>query len=220
VVPKNLTKQKGGKMSHTQTKRLEVIAGCMYCGKTEELIRRLERLRIAKRPFLLFKPTIEDRYSKTEVVAHNGARMPAYLIEKGKETLEELKRIVGAQMLDEAIAIGFDEGNFFSLELTELCLQLRSLGKRVIIAGLDLTYDREPYGPMPYLMAHADRIDKFDAVCFKCGGVATLTQRLVDGKPAPKGERDIVGGKTAKSNETGQKTTYEAACQDCFQPPL
>jgi len=192
----------------TMMPQLEVITGCMFSGKTEELIRRLERVRIAKGSVLLFKPTIDDRYSETAVVTHYGREFKAYLLSPGKETIGELERLVGADALSDASVIAFDEGNFFSEIFPSLCEELVARDKRVIVAGLDLTFAGEPFGPMPILMALADRVDKLQAVCVKCGGVATRSQRLIDGRPAPKDGPVI---------QVGGIGTYEARCRRCFE---
>ncbi len=192
----------------TMMPQLEVITGCMFSGKTEELIRRLERVRIAKGSVLLFKPTIDDRYSETAVVTHYGREFEAYLLSPGKETIGELERLVGADALSDASVIAFDEGNFFSEIFPSLCEELVARDKRVIVAGLDLTFAGEPFGPMPLLMALADRVDKLQAVCVKCGGVATRSQRLIDGRPAPKDGPVI---------QVGGIGTYEARCRRCFE---
>ncbi|HDJ30175.1 MAG TPA: thymidine kinase, partial [Candidatus Acetothermia bacterium] len=175
--------------------RLEVITGCMFSGKTEELIRRLERVRIARGKILLFKPTIDNRYSETAVVTHYGREFPAHLLPPGEETLEKLLEIAGEEALAESTVIAFDEGNFFSDRFPELCEELVEMGKRVIVAGLDLTFAGEPFGPMPTLMALADQVDKLHAVCVKCGAPATRSQRLIDGRPAPPDDAVIkIGG--------------------------
>lgn len=193
---------------HTKTRQLEVITGCMFSGKTEELIRRLERVRIAKGKVLLLKPTIDDRYSATSVMTHYGREFEAHQLEPEHEDLPTLIEAVGKETLDEASVVAFDEGNFFSKLLPHLCQQLVAMGKRVIVAGLDLTFAEEPFGPMPMLLALADRVDKLTAVCVKCGGIATRSQRLVDGKPASKKGPVI---------QVGGFGTYEARCRDCYE---
>ncbi len=188
-------------------RQLEVITGCMFSGKTEELIRRLERVRIAGRKILLFKPTIDDRYAEAAVVTHYGREFAAYQLPPGEETLDKLIDVVGSDALAECAVIAFDEGNFFGDGLTELCQQLVAMGKRVIVAGLDLTFAEEPFGPMGPLMSLADRVDKLQAVCVKCGGVATRSQRLIDGKPAPTDGPVI---------QVGGVGSYEARCRNCY----
>jgi len=192
----------------TMSRQLEVITGCMFSGKTEELIRRLERVRISRRTLLLFKPTIDDRYGTNSVMTHYGRAFDAHLLAPGEETVEQLIALVGARELGEAAVIAFDEGNFFSERLPALCQDLVIRGKRVIVAGLDLTFAEEPFGPMPRLMALADRVDKLQAVCVKCGGVATRSQRLVDGRPAPTDGPVI---------QIGGAETYEARCRGCYE---
>lgn len=188
--------------------RLEVITGCMFSGKTEELIRRLERVRIARGKILLFKPTIDNRYSETAVVTHYGREFPAHLLPPGEEALEKLLEIAGEEALAESTVIAFDEGNFFSDRFPELCEELVEMGKRVIVAGLDLTFAGEPFGPMPTLMALADQVDKLHAVCVKCGAPATRSQRLIDGRPAPPDDAVI---------KIGGQEVYEARCRNCYE---
>ncbi len=187
--------------------RLEVITGCMFSGKTEELIRRLERVRIARGQVILFKATIDDRYGARSVVTHYGRGVEACPIESGKESLELLRETAGSDVLERATVVAFDEGNFFSDRLPATCEALVAMGKRVIVAGLDLTFAEEPFGPMPTLMALADQVDKLQAVCVQCGGVGTRSQRLVDGRPAPANDPVI---------QVGGIGTYEARCRDCF----
>ncbi len=194
-------------MLHMANRQLEIITGCMFSGKTEELIRRLERVRIAGRKILLFKPTIDDRYAESAVVTHYGREFAAHQLSPGEETLDRLIQIVGSDALSEAAVIAFDEGNFFTDRLTDLCQELVSMGKRVIVAGLDLTFAEEPFGPMGQLMSLADRVDKLQAVCVQCGGVATRSQRLIDGKPAP------VDGPVIQVGGVG---SYEARCRNCY----
>ena len=121
--------------------------------------------------------------------------------------MEKLIEIVGADALAEAAVIAFDEGNFFTDRLTDLCQDLVAMGKRVIVAGLDLTFAEEPFGPMGPLMSLADRVDKLQAVCVQCGGVATRSQRLIDGVPAPTDGPVI---------QVGGVGSYEARCRNCY----
>ncbi|MCX6092187.1 MAG: thymidine kinase [Candidatus Bipolaricaulota bacterium] len=192
----------------TQGRQLEVITGCMFSGKTEELIRRLERVRIARGEILLFKPTIDDRYSTTSVMTHYGREFAAHLLAPGEETMAALERAVGPDAIERATVVAFDEGNFFSELLPSLCEDLVARGKRVIVAGLDLTFAGEPFGPMPTLLALADRVDKLEAVCVKCGGAATRSQRLVDGRPASANGPVI---------QVGGLGSYEARCRACYE---
>ena len=191
-----------------KSRQLEVITGCMFSGKTEELIRRLERVRIAKGVVLLFKPTIDDRYGNDAVVTHYGRAFSCHELTPGKESMEELLAIVGAEVLANADVIAFDEGNFYSDKLPGLCQELVGRGKRVLVAGLDLTFAEEPFGAMPTLMALADRVDKLQAVCVKCGAAATRSQRLIDGHPAPTDGPVI---------QVGGSESYEARCRSCYE---
>lgn len=188
--------------------RLEVITGCMFSGKTEELIRRLERVRIARKEIVLFKPTIDNRYSKRAVVTHYGREFAAHPLASGDESLSALEGIVGADAIESATVVAFDEGNFFSDNLPALCEDLVARGKRVIVAGLDLTFAGDPFGPMPALMALADDVAKLHAVCVKCGGEATRSQRLIDGRPAPASDTVI---------KVGGTEFYEARCRSCYE---
>ena len=188
--------------------RLEVITGCMFSGKTEELIRRLERVRIAHGQILLFKPTIDDRYSRNAIVTHYGREFEAHLLPSGSESIETLTEIIGEEGLRAGAVVAFDEGNFFSEKLPLLCEALVTMGKRVIVAGLDLTFAAEPFSPMPTLMALADQVDKLHAVCVKCGKNATRSQRLIDGEPAPVNDPVI---------KVGGIGSYEARCRDCYE---
>ena len=194
-------------MLHMANRQLEIITGGMFSGKTDELIRRLERVRIAGRSILLFKPTIDDRYAETAVVTHYGREFAAHQLTPGEETLETLVSIVGDETLAGANVVAFDEGNFFTEQLTDLCQTLVSMGKRVIVAGLDLTFSEVPFGPMGPLMSLADRVDKLQAVCVQCGGVATRSQRLIDGQPAPTDGPVI---------QVGGVGSYEARCRNCY----
>jgi len=194
-------------MLHMANRQLEIITGCMFSGKTDELIRRLERVRIAGRNILLFKPTIDDRYADAAVVTHYGREFAAHQLPPGEETLDQLIEIVGADAFAKAAVIAFDEGNFFTDRLTDLCQELVAMSKRVIVAGLDLTFAEEPFGPMGTLMSLADRVDKLQAVCVQCGGVATRSQRLIDGVPAPTDGPVI---------QVGGVGSYEARCRNCY----
>jgi thymidine kinase len=192
---------------HMANRQLEVITGCMFSGKTEELIRRLERVRIAGRSVVLFKPTIDDRYAENAVITHYGREFAAWPLAPGTETVERITEVAGASRLADASVVAFDEGNFFSERLTSLCQQLVHRGKRVIVAGLDLTFAEEPFGPMGTLMSLADRVDKLHAVCVQCGGVATRSQRLIDGAPAP-ADGPVI--------QVGGIGGYEARCRMCY----
>lgn len=187
--------------------KLEVITGCMFAGKTEELLRRVERARIAKKQVLLCKPDLDTRYSEREVVTHYGRSLPCLRLPT-EVSLAELERLAGDE-LGKADVVAFDEAHFFGTGFPRLCEELVGRGKRVIVAGLDLNFRAEPFGTMPELLALADEVTKLQAVCVVCGKPATRTQRLVDGKPAREGPEILIGG----------LESYEARCRDCFVPP-
>ena len=178
---------------------LEVICGPMFSGKSEEMIRRLRRAEIAGQRVVIFKPKLDDRYDAADVVSHAGARMRGVAVSSSRE--------LGSHAQD-AEVVGIDEVQFFDDEIVVVALALADAGVRVVAAGLDQDFRRLPFGPMPALLAHAEFVDKLQAVCHRCGGPATTTQRLVDGEPAPySGETIVVG-----ANEQ-----YEARCRDCHQ---
>lgn len=187
--------------------KLEVITGCMFAGKTEELLRRVERARIAKKEVLLCKPSLDTRYSEEEVVTHYGRSLPCLRLPPDL-SLGDLERLA-REGLEKADVVAFDEAHFFGPDFPRICEELVARGKRVIVAGLDLNFRAEPFGPMPELMALADEVAKLQAVCVVCGKPATRTQRLVDGKPARGGPEILIGG----------LESYEARCRDCFVPP-
>jgi thymidine kinase len=148
---------------------IEVIAGCMFSGKTEELIRRLRRAQIAKQRVEIFKPTIDNRYSATEVVSHSQHRIASHIVKQSSEILA---------LATNADVIGVDEAQFFDEGIVEVCEQLANEQKRVIVAGLDLDYRGKPFGPMPNLMAVAEYVTKTLAVCMQSGLPASRTQRM------------------------------------------
>ena len=176
---------------------IEVIAGSMFSGKSEELIRRLRRAQIAKQKVQIFKPTIDVRYSQDQIVSHSDMKIPSEPVGTSAELLSRVE--------SDTEVIGIDEGQFFDLELPAVCIRLANEGKRVIVAGLDQDYLGKPFEPMPQLLAIAEYITKTLAICMVCGGPANHTQRLVASK-----ERVLVGA-------TG---TYEARCRHCWDPTL
>jgi thymidine kinase len=178
---------------------LEVICGPMFSGKSEEMIRRLRRAEIAGQRVVIFKPQIDDRYGATDVVSHAGARMRAVPITAVAEVAK------GAQGFD---VVGIDEAQFLGEGIVACALGLAERGVRVVVAGLDQDFRRLPFGPMPELLSRAEFVDKLQAVCHRCGGPATTTQRLVDGQPAPySGETVVVGA----------AEQYEARCRGCHE---
>jgi thymidine kinase len=179
---------------------LEVICGPMFSGKSEEMIRRLRRAEIAGQRVVIFKPRIDDRYDATDVVSHAGARMRAVPISSVAEIAAHV------QGFD---VVGIDEAQFLGEGVVSTALELADRGVRVVVAGLDQDFRRLPFGPMPELLTHAEFVDKLQAVCHRCGGPATTTQRLVDGQPAPySGETVVVGA----------EEQYEARCRGCHEP--
>ena len=178
---------------------LEVICGPMFSGKSEEMIRRLRRAEIAGQRVVIFKPRIDDRYDAVDVVSHAGARMRGVPV---GGVAELLARASGYEV------VGIDEVQFFDRDVVGAALRLADAGARVVAAGLDQDFRRLPFGPMPDLLAHAEFVDKLQAVCHRCGGPATTTQRLVDGAPAPYSGDTIVVGATEQ---------YEARCRDCHE---
>jgi thymidine kinase len=178
---------------------LEVICGPMFSGKSEEMIRRLRRAEIAGQRVVIFKPRIDDRYDATDVVSHAGARMRAVPISSVEQIAEH------ARGFD---VVGIDEAQFLGDGVVATALELADGGTRVVVAGLDQDFRRLPFGPIPELLSHAEFVDKLQAVCHRCGGPATTTQRLVDGAPAPySGETVVVGA----------AEQYEARCRGCHE---
>jgi thymidine kinase len=178
---------------------IEVVCGPMFCGKSEELIRRLRRSTIARYAVVCVKPSIDDRHGVEDVISHAGSRMSARAISDPRELLE---------LRGEADVIGIDEAQFFDARLVAVCEDLAASGLSVICAGLDRDYRGLPFGPMPELLSIADRVTKLQAVCVQCGGDATLSQRLVDGAPAPFDDATVVVGGAER---------YEARCRGCFE---
>ncbi len=180
--------------------KLEIICGSMFSGKTEELIRRLRRAEIAKQQVQVFKPSLDDRFGVERVTSHNGMHFQAQPVPEAKDILPLVK--------EDTTVIGIDEVQFFDWEIADVCQELAEAGKRVIMAGLDMDFRGEPFGPMPILMAQAESIEKLQAICVLCGDDASRTQRLVDGEPAAYDDPVIVVGASEK---------YEARCRACHQ---
>jgi thymidine kinase len=177
---------------------VEVVTGCMFSGKTDELIRRLERAEIADQDVKVFKPTIEDRYGEEVIGSHNGREWEAEVV----DAEEEVDRIRDA----EADVVGIDEANFFSQELVDAVEQLAQEGTRVIVVGIDQTFRGDPFEPVHDLMAMAEYVDKLRAICAECGEPATRNQRIIDGEPAHEDDPTVVVGADEK---------YEARCREC-----
>ena len=171
---------------------IEVIAGSMFSGKTEELIRRLKRAKIAQQEVEIFKPKVDTRYSKEEVVSHDSNSIHSTPVACPSEILEKVK--------NEEV-IGIDEAQFFDNSLIHVCNKLASRGIRVIIAGLDMDYLGNPFGPIPLLMATAEYVTKVHAICIRCGNLAQFSHRKNT-------SNDLV--------VLGEKNIYEPLCRDCF----
>lgn len=179
-----------GKKKHGS---IEVICGSMFSGKTEELIRRLKRARIAKQNVQIFKPCIDVRYSETDVVSHDETAIPSTPIESSSSLL---------LLVDDNVdVVGIDEAQFIDDSLANVCVELANRGARVIIAGLDMDFKGVPFGPMPALCAVADDVTKVHAICMKCGLPAVFSHRLISD------DRRVVLGETQE---------YEPLCRKCY----
>jgi thymidine kinase len=174
---------------------IEVIAGSMFSGKSEELIRRLRRARIARQRVQVFKPLIDNRYSRDHIVSHSEMRHESGVVETAAEIL--------AQVRPETDVVGIDEAQFFDNDLVGVANELARRGLRVIIAGLDQDYTGKPFEPMPQLLAVAEYITKTHAICVRCGQPANYSQRIVE-----------VEGQVV----VGASDAYEARCRRCFVP--
>jgi len=179
---------------------IEVICGSMFSGKTEELIRRVRRAQIARQKVQVFKHSLDARYAQREVTSHNGMQWEAVPV----ESTEQLRSLIEP----DTTVVAIDEGQFFDEGLADLCEELADRGVRVIVAGLDMDFRGEPFGPMPQLMARAERVDKLQAICVVCGGPASRTQRLINGQPAAYDDPVIM---------VGADEVYEARCRGCHQ---
>lgn len=185
----------------TRSGWVEVITGCMFSGKTEELLRRLRRAEIAGQSVAVFSPALDDRYGDTTIGTHDGQRWEASIIESEDDNVWDI-----IDILDGEQVVAVDEANFFSQELVVVAEQLASEGRRVIVTGTDQTFRGEPFDPIPQLVAIAEYVDKLQAICAVCGEPASRNQRLVDGKPAHADDPTVfVGG----------EESYEARCRDC-----
>jgi len=179
---------------------LEVICGCMYSGKSEELIRRLRRARIARLPVQVFKPAVDDRYDAERINAHSGGRLDALPV-AGSGELRRLLRL-------DTLVVGIDEVQFFDPGVLPLCLELLAAERLVIVAGLDLDFRGEPFPLMAELLARATDVTKLQAICVACGAPATRSQRLIDGLPARWDDPILL---------IGAAEAYEARCHRCHQ---
>lgn len=175
---------------------IEVICGSMFSGKTEELIRRLKRAKIANLNVEIFKPAVDIRYDEMQVVSHDSNTIQSTPVVNSQEIL---------LMMNEADVIGIDEAQFFDVEIIEVCEKLALKGVRVIAAGLDMDYKGKPFGPIPQLLAVADYITKLHAICMKCGNIANISYR-----------------KTVHATQVllGEKDVYEPRCRKCYYEDL
>jgi len=175
--------------------QIEVICGCMFSGKSEELIRRLRRAAIARQKVQAFKPAIDTRYSKDTIVSHDARSVESIAVSRAEDLLERVD--------PDTRVVGIDEAQFLTGPLVQVCEKLAARGVRVIVAGLDQDYLGKPFEPIPQLLAVADSITKVTAVCVVCGRPATKSQRLIASH-----ERVVIGG----------GAIYEPRCRGCFQP--
>jgi thymidine kinase len=176
---------------------IEVVVGPMFSGKSEELIRRLRRAEIGKQRVQIFKPVIDQRYTKNGIVSHSGLEIASELVQSGSEIL--------MKVAPRTEVVGVDEAQFLGDSVVDACVKLADLGKRVIVAGLDTDFMGRPFEPIPRLLAVAEEITKLLAICVRCGNPAVHTQRTVASE-----ELIVVGA----------SGMYEARCRRCFEPLL
>lgn len=188
-------------MRHS-TGLVEIICGSMFSGKTEEMIRRLRRAQIAKQKIQVFKPALDTRFSDTKVTSHAGSDFEATPVKNAAEILELVE--------NDTTVVAIDEAQFFDIEITQVVHLLADRGIRVLVGGLDTDFRGEPFGPMPVLMAQAERVDKLHAICMVCGDAASRTQRLIDGEPANYNDPVVV---------VGASELYEARCRRHHEVP-
>ncbi len=181
---------------------IEVICGGMFAGKTEELIRRITRIQLAKREVIVFKPVIDNRYGKDDVVSHSQRRIKSIALNNSSELLGYLDHL--------PYAVAIDEAQFFDEKIIEVAEYLADHGVRVIVAGLDRDFRGEPFGVMPDFLARAEYVTKLQAICQVCGEPATRTQRIIDGQPAYYDDPIIL---------VSAKEKYEARCRRCHSVP-
>ena len=182
---------------------IEVIAGVMFSGKSEELIRRIRRALIARKRVQVFKSRLDERYAGIHAVSsHDGRTVDAIPIDTAAQ--------IAARLDPTAQVIGIDEAQFLDVGIIPLVTSLAESGRRVILAGTDTDFRGEPFGPMPQLMAVADLVDKLHAICVVCGGPASRNQRLIDGRPARYDSPTIM---------IGGRESYEARCRHCHELP-
>lgn len=188
-------------MRHTHGS-IEVVCGSMFSGKTDELIRRLIRATIAKQKVQVFKPAIDIRYAVEKVTSHAGANYEATPVSSAAEIRKKLDA--------DTTVVGIDEAQFLDPEIVDVAQELAARGIRVLVAGLDMDFRGEPFGPMPLILAKAERVDKLHAICMVCGDEASRTQRLVNGKPARYDDPVVI---------VGASELYEARCRAHHEVP-
>jgi thymidine kinase len=181
---------------------IEVICGSMFSGKSEELIRRVKRAEIARLRVQVFKPLMDTRYGQDRVSSHSGIHTMAQAVARAKDILRETS--------PDTDVVAIDEVQFFDWEITIVCDELAARDKRVIVAGLDMDFRGEPFGPMPLLMARAEEVEKLHAICMVCGAPATRTQRLINGEPAAYEDPVIL---------VGASESYQARCRKHHEVP-
>jgi len=171
---------------------IEVICGSMFSGKTEELIRRLKRAKIARQKVEIFKPAVDVRYDEERVVSHDASSIPSSPVESSSQIL---------LMVNDVDVVGIDEAQFFDSELPSVCNQLANTGIRVIVAGLDMDFMGKPFGPIPSLLASAEYVTKVHAICIQCGNLAQYSHRIIEG------DKLVV---------LGEKESYQPLCRTCY----
>jgi thymidine kinase len=179
---------------------IEVVCGSMFSGKTEELIRRVRRAKIARQKVQVFKPAIDTRYADREVTSHNGLQVEAVPVENTAQ--------VRGLIEPDTTVVALDEVQFFDEGVVSLCEELADRGVRVIVAGLDMDFRGVPFGPVPALVARAENVQKLQAICVVCGGPASRTQRIINGQPAAYDDPVIL---------VGAEEAYEARCRGCHE---
>lgn len=181
---------------------IEVITGCMFAGKTEEFIRRIIRLQYANKKVIVFKPSIDNRYSATKVVTHKGVSIHANMIDRNQP--EEILKILAKKENKDVTAVAVDEVQFFHPNIVEILNELANNNKQVIVAGLDQDFRAEPFATMCAILPKAEFVTKLDAICVVCGAAATRTQRIINGKEASYNDPII---------QIGAQEKYEARCR-------
>jgi thymidine kinase len=179
---------------------IEIVCGSMFSGKTEELIRRVRRAKIARQKVQVFKPAIDTRYADREVTSHNGLQVEAVPVKNTAQVRDLIDQ--------DTTVVALDEVQFFDDDVVELCEELADRGVRVIVAGLDMDFRGVPFGPVPALVARAENVQKLQAICVVCGGPASRTQRIINGQPAAYDDPVIL---------VGADEAYEARCRGCHE---